>query len=785
MEIRKNSLIKIAAISFLLTIFWSASAYAQIIFQDDFESGDFLKWDFVWRDGQNPAESAEYGLDGQAVTNGGVTIGNITPSTLRHAGNHAYQDHYAMNASGAAHNDNNHMLLKRFNSPTHWFMRAYLYFANDIKWCGATNPGSAGLQRKLIYFKGTNWDTDSSVFGFALGTWSNSGCDGVTLRLGYGGHGGMGGALDNIALLQSGRWYSIEVEVNLATTLGNDTFRLWLDDVLIMERSDLSIQSQSDINGGIGLGQIELGRQVDRYNSNAFDEYRYWDDITVSTTRIGPIDGSGGDTGGNTGNSGGDTSSSSGGSGCGFVKDDGKGLKAKGEGLSFMLMLIIALAGIAIVRKIAINKGSKGIEHIKRMICLMPYSKCIWLLIMVITSTSLVNTSHAAVLVDENFDDSNYADTGWTAWLQNGNCNTGTTMAISSNAAYRGSAGLDIYYHMGDNPRGDCQLHQDNNTSLVHTFSPGLNHYFVRGYFRFPFNTTTLCSMPVIQRKLIYFKPQNYNSNGWNFIVNAWPWINCSTDGYNVSVTFRGPTGSDTLWGNGSPGFFPTNNHLYVNTWYYIEAEVEYGAYGQDTMRIWLAPAGTSPSLIFERTDLTFRSEQDVAGGITLGTMEIGRQVDIVRDSFSQGIDEHRYWDEIVISTTPIGPVDGGSGGNTPPPSSSSSGGDSGGGSSGGGGCGFVKDDGKGQKAKDEGVLFAMMLIIALAGIALRRIIAKLKMRRAFSALIKGLSFFVVAVLLAQIAACGSGGGGDSSNFSNNSSGGSGGDTGGDTGSAG
>ncbi len=71
-----------------------------------------------------------------------------------------------------------------------------------------------------------------------------------------------------------------------------------------------------------------------------------------------------------------------------------------------------------------------------------------------------------------------------------------------------------------------------------------------------------------------------------------------------------------------------------------------------------------------------------------------------------------------------------------------------------------------------------ILLIIILAGIALiRRIIVGLKMRRTFSALNKGLRFFVVAVLLAQIAACGSGGVSDSSNSSNSSSGGSGGGT--------
>ena len=52
----------------------------------------------------------------------------------------------------------------------------------------------------------------------------------------------------------------------------------------------------------------------------------------------------------------------------------------------------------------------------------------------------------------------------------------------------------------------------------------------------------------------------------------------------------------------------------------------------------------------------------------------------------------------------------------------SGSGGDSGGGSSGGGGCGFVKDNnGRGQGAKGEGLSFAVMLVIALSGIALAK----------------------------------------------------------------
>ncbi|MEK6657367.1 MAG: Calx-beta domain-containing protein [Nitrospirota bacterium] len=58
-------------------------------------------------------------------------------------------------------------------------------------------------------------------------------------------------------------------------------------------------------------------------------------------------DSTGGD--GGNGNSGGDVS---GGSGCGYVKDiNGKGPRAKGEVLSFMITLIIILTGIALLKK--------------------------------------------------------------------------------------------------------------------------------------------------------------------------------------------------------------------------------------------------------------------------------------------------------------------------------------------------------------------------------------------------------------------------------------------------
>ena len=98
--------------------------------------------------------------------------------------------------------------------------------------------------------------------------------------------------------------------------------------------------------GGRGWDDIVIG-------SNGFEAINGrcmavdYDDIAISNTGpIGPI-------GGGNQNTGEDASSSSG-SGCGFVKDiNGKGQGAKGEGLSFAMMIIISLMVIPIIRRIA------------------------------------------------------------------------------------------------------------------------------------------------------------------------------------------------------------------------------------------------------------------------------------------------------------------------------------------------------------------------------------------------------------------------------------------------
>jgi hypothetical protein len=72
-------------------------------------------------------------------------------------------------------------------------------------------------------------------------------------------------------------------------------------------------------------------------------------DGNVNTNGYLLSDGGGGNT--PPSSSGGDASAS-GGSGCGYIKDNnGKGQGAKGEGVALIMMLVIALAGMALVKR--------------------------------------------------------------------------------------------------------------------------------------------------------------------------------------------------------------------------------------------------------------------------------------------------------------------------------------------------------------------------------------------------------------------------------------------------
>jgi hypothetical protein len=84
------------------------------------------------------------------------------------------------------------------------------------------------------------------------------------------------------------RKVSIEIQITANSAIGvaDGIFRIWKDGVLVVDRSDvLWLTSTSKFK------EIKFGQQTQHELHDAtilFDEYRYWDNLAVSTRRIGP-----------------------------------------------------------------------------------------------------------------------------------------------------------------------------------------------------------------------------------------------------------------------------------------------------------------------------------------------------------------------------------------------------------------------------------------------------------------------------------------------------------------
>ncbi|MBZ5544881.1 MAG: hypothetical protein LAO07_14570 [Acidobacteriia bacterium] len=80
-------------------------------------------------------------------------------------------------------------------------------------------------------------------------------------------------------------WHSLEVEV-LANSPGQSDGRItiWFDGNQVAQDSAVNLRGTFTT----GIARIEIGNQADRLNYLAVEEYRYWDDIVISTSRIGP-----------------------------------------------------------------------------------------------------------------------------------------------------------------------------------------------------------------------------------------------------------------------------------------------------------------------------------------------------------------------------------------------------------------------------------------------------------------------------------------------------------------
>jgi len=236
------------------------------LFQTGFEDGSVLSgFDFIW-------------------TTTDVTL-NANPQFV-HSGSYSAQMHYVLcgatdGTCGDSSQDSNRYFIKYFNSTNgypngldHFFMRGYVYFKSPE--VGGTKDG---VQRKIMWVQDANqqWSffiTSDSSNGLMPVRFSTNGNTYVAAYTYW-----------DIATIAYDQWYCLEMEVQLNTPGSSDgAIKFWANGSQVWQMTGLNLR------GGFttGAGQASFGRQTNRYNYNPIDEYRYWDDLVVSTSYVGP-----------------------------------------------------------------------------------------------------------------------------------------------------------------------------------------------------------------------------------------------------------------------------------------------------------------------------------------------------------------------------------------------------------------------------------------------------------------------------------------------------------------
>lgn len=269
------------------------------LFSDGFESGVFVPpYDFV--------------------SSTDVTI-NTNP-TFVHSGTKSAQFHYQIcgdstnPACGADHQDRNRFVTIGFADPgqSHFFVRGYVYLK------APESGASANIQRKLLYIKAKSgpggvpnylWGmvltTDTDKYGMRLQIIAESGVLPSPSYYGLDNELGNNSLVTNgIFEFQTGQWYALEMEVKAKSALGatDSAVRVWVNGVLTFQHTVFTNGTVGTCPGrtyacpafpgdgvfGNYIRRIEVGDQADRVYYRVVDEYRYWDDLKVSDSYIGP-----------------------------------------------------------------------------------------------------------------------------------------------------------------------------------------------------------------------------------------------------------------------------------------------------------------------------------------------------------------------------------------------------------------------------------------------------------------------------------------------------------------
>ena len=250
----------------------SGASSSAALFQTGFESGLPAGFDYIWA------------VNGAGIANSPV-----------HSGTGAGRLHYIKcgdstnRACGDAHQDDNESFDKYFNSSngypnglSHWFMRSYVYLASPQN--GGTKDG---IQRKLLWIQGRS-DTNDTWSAFLT---SDSSGGAVPLRISNNGSTTCGVVPFSdwdVYRLNYDTWYALELEMQLNTPSAGPTYdgryTLWVNGTQVSSGTGKNWRGTCSE----AAGYLSFGRQSDRNNYDPIDEYRYWDDIVISTSYVGP-----------------------------------------------------------------------------------------------------------------------------------------------------------------------------------------------------------------------------------------------------------------------------------------------------------------------------------------------------------------------------------------------------------------------------------------------------------------------------------------------------------------
>ena len=231
-----------------------------VLFCDDFESGTLDAWDYLC-------------CPIRATINGDITY---------KGSNYAVRMLYDIPSDwGAEHQDKNIFIEEDFDPGLdHFFIRGYVYFGR---------PVDPNIQRKLFYLKSPSgpkgtpnyyWAIVLNSYNFQLAVApappSDSAfqpCDNCVSW--------------NLYSLNPERWYCLEMEVKANTPGERDGYvKVWVDNQLVLNRQNMNLRG----NYSLGITRFQIGHQADRQDYIEVNEYRWWDNIVISTSRIGCLE---------------------------------------------------------------------------------------------------------------------------------------------------------------------------------------------------------------------------------------------------------------------------------------------------------------------------------------------------------------------------------------------------------------------------------------------------------------------------------------------------------------